>query len=702
MAFVILAMFLMNGLIGCVKKETALKNPKYEIASFYKSQKYEIKANITHILPLNLNEVENSNILNLFNLNEKQKDFLEKNGFVLIKGDMNNISKVYKWIRGNGMPIFITTDTFLHLYHIHFNEILKEIEENQFYYQLFNLTAAMLNKSKEDYAHYNGILKEAARRNVAYFSVALYLLGKEDIPSYVENEVKSEVEKIEKHEGIAENSIFHYKEDYSQYVPRGHYNTEKLKRYFKAMMWYGRIAFFLKKGIVSKEDAKIATIEAIMISWNLNHVKVDGVKAIKIWDKIYAVTSFFVGIADDLTPYEYIKVIESLPSFEISILKNDEKLDEIRKKIESMVNQKIYGGSGFLIAKNKKEWEEKFNETMGMRFMGQRYTPDSFIFQQLVSPMVGMYVGKDAPFTMCMTEGGAARCFPRGLDVFAVLGSDDALSILKREGDTEYAGENTSYYKQLEFLRNEFGNMSVEEWNRNLYFSWLYTLKSLIELKGEYPDFMNGGWKYKELQTALASWVELRHDTILYAKQSYTAYLSAIPSKSMGYVEPIPEFYSRLYSLINMTINGLKSLGAVNEKEEEQLTHLKNLVYSALEISIDEIDGKSLDKYGRFFTTFVDEVDKLSKFNEDAIKTTLVADVHTDLNTNMCLEEGVGNIDFAIISFYNEGKVYLAVGPILSYYEFKQPINERLNDKEWEELAKKAEMDEWQKEIYPK
>ena len=35
-------------------------------------------------------------------------------------------------------------------------------------------------------------------------------------------------------------------EDYSQYIPRGHYTrSEELKKYFKAMMWYGRLTFRL-------------------------------------------------------------------------------------------------------------------------------------------------------------------------------------------------------------------------------------------------------------------------------------------------------------------------------------------------------------------------------------------------------------------------------------------------------------------------
>ena len=63
-------------------------------------------------------------------------------------------------------------------------------------------------------------------------------------------------------------------------------------------------------------------------------------------------------------------------------------------------------------------------------------------------------------------------------------------------------------------------------------------------------------WLDKALMTAMSSWAELRHDTILYAKQSYTRKLSANISPE-GYVEPYPELYSRLNSLVQLMENGL-------------------------------------------------------------------------------------------------------------------------------------------------
>src|SRR5262249_19285337 len=60
-----------------------------------------------------------------------------------------------------------------------------------------------------------------------------------------------------------------------------------------------------------------------------------------------------------------------------------------------------------------------------------------------------------------------------------------------------------------------------------------------------FPEAMQTrAWEHKQLQTQLASWSELRHDTILYAKQSYTAYPDC--EYPAGYVEPYPAFYAKV------------------------------------------------------------------------------------------------------------------------------------------------------------
>jgi hypothetical protein len=323
----------------------------------------------------------------------------------------------------------------------------------------------MLEQSVQDYESFaDPELKEAARRNVAYFAVALNLLqtpteGYNDskdikevnftIPGYVKEAVDNEIENIEKHDGFHPSVIFNsnpnctcsstccYCEDYSQYVPRGHYTrSEKLKRYFKAMMWYGRMAFMLKgcnsdEALISESDANLSTIQAALIASELPDVTVNNKTAQEIWSRIYSVTAFFVGTADDLTPFEYRDAITNVfgAEFNARELSAENKLLALKVELSKMRSPEIYGGSG-VCAVYPPLTEEKLYEcldkTKGLRFMGQKFIPDSYMFQQLVFPAVGRYVGNDTPFTMCITDLGPARCFPRGLDIMAVLGSERA------------------------------------------------------------------------------------------------------------------------------------------------------------------------------------------------------------------------------------------------------------------------------------
>jgi len=285
------------------------ENPKLAFSSHYNPTNVSVTPNVpSYQLPLTSGDISNFEKINtVFNLSESAKELLRSNGFVIINyGHEDDITAPYEYLKWHEVPIFVTADTLLHLYHIQFNEILKGVEEREFFDELVTMSKAMLVRAEHDYNNFSDSepeLKEAARRNVAYFSVALKLLqtqtptegyngnGSENIreinfsiPNYVKDEVEAEIANIEKHEGFQPSPIFNsnancscsdsccYCEDYSQYVPRGHYTqSEKLKRYFKAMMWYGRMAFLLKgcngdDALVSEHDAKISTIQAALIS----------------------------------------------------------------------------------------------------------------------------------------------------------------------------------------------------------------------------------------------------------------------------------------------------------------------------------------------------------------------------------------------------------------------------------------------------
>jgi hypothetical protein len=197
---------------------------------------------------IDLSQVANPDLLT--RLSDEQRALLEENGFVVVPSRVEQIYEIYKSAKERGIPIFVTTDALLHTYHILYDYTLRSAEIQHFVNDLNGLNAVMIEVAEEQYSAASGKLQEAARRNMAYFSVASVLLDPgTQIAADVADDVSAELNLITAHQGFAESPIFGYKEDYSQYVPRGHYTrNETFERYFKAMMWYGRMMFRLKPG----------------------------------------------------------------------------------------------------------------------------------------------------------------------------------------------------------------------------------------------------------------------------------------------------------------------------------------------------------------------------------------------------------------------------------------------------------------------
>jgi hypothetical protein len=201
----------------------------------------------------------------------------------------------------------------------------------------------------------------------------------------------------------------------------------------------------------------------------------------------------------------------------------------------------------------------------------------------------------------------------------------------------------------------------------------------------------SNAWVDKELQTTLASWTELRHDTILYAKQAYTPRITSIPPEEkpvVGYVEPVPEFYTRILALTKMTRTGLTDLNVLNQTETNRLYNLEAILERLLNISKDELEGKELtdDDY-TFIRNFGEQLDSIvTGVNNQGKETTIIADVHTDTNTLQVLEEGVGYVDLIVVAYKcPDGRIIAGAGPVFSYYEFKQPMSNRLTDEQWKQ-----------------
>ena len=651
-------------------------------------------------------------------LSVHSRELLERYGFAVSPGNEKEIYDVYTQARNRNQPIFVSTDAVLHTCHIFFDYLLRILEMEKLFVRVEQLTDMMIALSRDQYEEAKQRdVKEAARLNAGFFSVAKKLISPGYAPGLeLEGLVETELRNIDAHKGLEFRALLDYIEnptvfdtpyafeDFSQYVPRGHYTrNETFAKYFRVMMWYGRIDFKLKPG--EKDEAIRAgekmTLQALLMADAL----MKNNKAYQTWRRIYEPTVYFVGKTDDLSVDDYMKLIPDVYSTEGSVDRYgaEGKLSVFIERAMKLRPPRILSGAAFV------EDGEFADTTKGFRFMGQRFIPDSHMFQELVygrkgDKIVLKYTGKGKPFTMeVIPAAGAVRAFPRGLDVMAVLGSGRALAILEQEGDTEY----TYYYDQLNALKKELASLSTAEWKQNLYWRWLFCLLPLLEDRKEeqVPGFMkNEAWLDKELQTSLGSWTELRHDTILYAKQSYTMLTRALaprPELTYGFVEPYPEVYRRIQKMMADLRQNLAELEIFIPGIPEKITEFENVLSRLAAISERELEGGEPNEQDfELIWNIGNTLSSLKQFPPEIMKKItsgtdermdIIADVHTDVNTKQVLEEGVGSpFDIYVIVEDSIGR-RLCRGAVFSYYEFKHPMDDRLTDEKWQTMGKERQ-----------
>jgi hypothetical protein len=627
-------------------------------------------------------------------LTEADKSLLRQNHFVSKPSQYKQIYSVYKDAKENGIPQFVTTDAMLHTFHIMYDYSLRILEVKRFADDVKALNHALLERFKSYYSQISDLADSSLRRvmekDIAYFTVVEYMpqpdmLGGNQLGPG-EAMASAELQLIAAHEGFEDSPIFGYKEDYSQYVPRGHYTrNDTLKIYFKQMMWFGRMMFRVSPpkndftGEIDEEKAKEETLMAILIVRAMNELTVNGEPAMNPWSRIYYPTTFFVGKSDDLNIAEYTALMrevygEGYLSLPLQALADTVKLTEFITKARQLRDPLINSSWVF-------ETQDPKLVTKAFRFIGQRFIPDSYMFTELVHAKVG------------------GRLFPKGLDVFSVMGSGRAFDILDKVfGETQYP----SYTTQMDSLKREFASLSPETWAQNLYWNWLYCLMAMLMPKGEgYPPFMtNPAWVDKDLFTALASWGELRHDTILYAKQSYTQRLSELlpPDFTHGYVEPNPYLFARLASLIDLLRIDLDNMGLGLDEFRYKFTDLESLLLGLKTMAEKELENKELtfEEY-RTIWTIGEHMESLLTFSPETAGATtsdtdeempVVADVHTDTNTSQVLEEGVGYPFYLHVIVKDANGLRMTMGAMFAYYEFTHPMADRLTDEAWQSTLK--------------
>ncbi len=642
-----------------------------------------------------------------YNLTSYERSLIQQNGFVVSERlTMNSFADAFTDIYSKDLPVYISTDAILHALHMSYDNILKDFELSILIDSVTNMLKQMhsgIPSLASEYSN-NSAMTQMLKDVDFYITVPLNLLNQQVNPVYPDNsnKINSVISKINLANGIEQDTLFSSVKvwyDWSQFKPRGHYADilhPVLANYFKAMMWLGRIEIYLlqPRALSDADSAEIfksiqrQTIDALLIRELFDRTNVNST-----YNLIESVIKFFVGDQDNITidDLSYLKNAVSLKN--AGDLLDSLKLVTFQDtlKNQSFAYQMILSQ---LLAENPMKPDSIIPASSFLMF-GQRFIIDSYVLGNVVYDRT----------TSC-------RLFPSSLDPMFALGNNAAAQLLQNE-ITKY-----DYAANLAALRYLIDSYDTDFWNKSFYNLWLNSIRSLNPPfdKSELPPFMQtAGFWLEKLNTQLASWAELRHDNLLYAKQSYTGMTTC--SFPYTYIEPFPEFYKNLETLAEVAKSNFNSLNIPQKylmlgiwNYFDNLGKIADTLYN---ISLKELNGTQFTPDEILFLQhtfnpvntgcngnlppFIGWYNTLYYGNNDFQmfdKNYIVADVHTtptDCSGNVMgwvKHVGTGPVNLGVFVAPLPGNQLTAfIGPVISYYEYTSTNFLRLTDQEWQDSA---------------
>jgi hypothetical protein len=472
------------------------------------------------------------------------------------------------------------------------------------------------------------------------------------------------------------------------------------------MIWLGRIEIYLlaPESISSltcplQTDADIQRqiIVALLISELIELSEMD-----QTYTEIEEILEFFVGKQDNVT-LPHLRTL----SYSLNISEASDVLDETRfKAFKDSLKTKPYAAQKILsqILISDPFSPESIQPASSFMLFGQRFVIDSYVTGSVVYDRIN-YNGEK----IC-------RLFPSTQDILFALGNNASAQLLTDELDTHHYSTNLS---ALRYLIDQYEN---DFWSGSIYNMWLNSIRQLNppDNRQHLPSFMQtGAWWQQKMNTQLASWTELRHDNLLYAKQSYTG--GAVCFYPYGYVEPFPEFYHSFKLLAGQVQNKFSDLNFSDDYLKQSLLSYFDLLYGVADtlesIATKELTGMPISQEELIFMrrmiydvwncvpTFDGWYLRLCKgadwvghsVEELDRKDFIVADYHTtptDCGGSMMgwiSHAGTGKIDMAIMTTKDEnGQLKAYVGPVSSYHQYVTTDFLRLTDGEWKETYLEA------------
>jgi hypothetical protein len=579
---------------------------------------------------------------------------LAKNGFVVVPADIRLFQYAYEGNTYGGWPVFVTTDVAYHEWHQLFDKTLRDLEQNVLLPKLEKLVTGSL-----DAAHAQTVLLartplgDDAARVEQLFEVAAAEL---QLPVELGPLAQQEKALVDAHDESKESPLIGVKVDYSLFTPRGHYTrTPELTRFFLGMSVLGELPFCLPGTIdcPGTQPARLGILASRVLAFNP--------ELQSLWDAIYAPTAFLVGRSDDYTPLEVVAAARTVDPGWVHDPRAFAGDAAVAKVVAALVKTRPV----------------RINpDRAAIRFLGTRFVIDSYVLDQLVYPNVGT---SEKP-----------RLLPSPLDLAAVLGSDFAYQVEQKAGASSYA----NYDSQIAKLKQAVADRPAADWGSTVYDAWLYALQPLFVPHGDqFPDFMRTPlWAAKDLQTGLGSYAQLKHDTVLFAKQFVAeGGGEPIPAR-LNWVEPDPVAFARLVAAAGLLRSGLAQRDLLTPKAGALIRDEIKLFAFLERVAKQELAAQPISKADNDRLTYLGgELEALWFRTSDLpVNGPATADqtdaIVADLGSSAkgVLEVGTGRTDriYVLVPDANGG-FEVALGGVYSYYEFTSPPGVRLDDTAW-------------------
>jgi len=632
-------------------------------------------------------------MVSTFSMSADQLVALKANGFVIQKNAAADVYSgfglTFQNVLKHDLPVFFTADALLDPLYRTYDDMLKNMETGKLIpamHDILQKTMAQLQIVKslhKNQAAWDSTLLDAE----VYLSVASTLLN-EIAPvssdQAVVNNVNRIIAAIKGQEFQFGFSLFGLAKpmDFTQFVPRGHYTCDPpgsatpcpLADYFKCMMWLGRAdcAFVIDS---------LRQFKDFMLVYDC----MDKAGVLPELADFNSVITFFVGDMDGLgaegvTAFE--KQAGPCPALD-SLIAIDQVALNFKKSL-------LLDGCGNQFILSQAMWKDPDASRPALpsiaQISGQRFILDSYLLGHTVEAYV------------------KGRNVPKLEEVAFCLGNNAGLGVVGPDltAYTSVQGDCKPLSSRLGAMRTLFDQYPY--WSHNLYTNWLDALRELSNpLPNEVPAVMqSANWQIKQMNTQLASWAELRHNTLLYAKQSYT--MSASCFYPTGYVEPYPRFYRKVGALMTALGNAMKSVTA--GYQTVNFDAWKGITDTLALISEQELRGEAISAENLAFLNRMLIANPIGMCGSPPYKgwyTSLystgwsgcsqakpcIADVHTIppseiTPSDIVLHAGTGTAyTMIIMCSTNDSCGTLFAGPVSSFYQYNVSPMARKTDAEW-------------------